>query len=305
MPLTPQDIRAKAQPWIQPISSEAPAGRPAKLDPAYESIVKEVAKLESPVGGAVNWAKVVESGGELLKKNSKDLLIACYLAYGLYATRGLSGLVEGTSALAELLESYWPTLYPEASRLRARCNALGWFLQRTATALGRPDAPVEDGDLLNGLELAAQRLTEVSRDKVGSNGPPVGPLMQSVERLKMSLPQEPAAGQATPSVAQPKPFSDPLSPAAAALSDPSGVVDFLRQLGTALVAAADTIRRANAADPLSYRILRTGLWLHIQQLPAGTNGRSPVPPVPAALRSQLEEMAASAKGESPLEGSGA
>jgi len=302
MPLTPQDIRAQAQPWIQPISSEAPAGKSAKLDPVYEAIVKEVAKLESPVGGAVNWAKIVETGEELLKKNSKDLLIACYVAYGLYATRGLSGLVEGTSALAEMLEGYWPTLYPEATRLRARSNAMGWFLQRTATALAHPDVLVADRDQITGLELAAQRLTEVSRDKFGANGPAFGPLMQSLERLKMSLPQVSAAGEAT-GVPQANATSVPLSTAAAvpALSDPAGAVDFLRQLGNSLVSAAEAIRRANAADPLSYRILRTGLWLHIQQLPAGTNGRSPVPPMPASLRAQLEKMAASGKWEALLE----
>ncbi len=300
MPLTPQDIKERARPWIQPISPEAPAGTPAKLDPAYESILNEVAKLESPAGGSVNWPKIVEAGGELLKKNSKDLLIASYLAYGLYATRGLSGLVEGTSALAELLESYWPTLFPELTRLKARSNAVGWFVQRTATSLAQPDLPAEDRDLVNGLELAAQRLVEVSREKFGANGPAFGPLTQSLERLKARLPQESASAQSTTS-GQAKATSAGLSAAPAALTDPGNAVDFLRELGNSMVSAAEATRRANPADPLSYRILRTGLWLHIQQLPAGANGRSPVPPTPGPLRLQLEKMVANAKWDALLE----
>jgi type VI secretion system protein VasJ len=301
MPLTPQDLKERAQPWVQPISSEAPAGKPAKLDPAYESILSEVAKLESPVGGSVNWPKIVEAGGELLKKNSKDLLIASYLAYGLYATRGLSGLVEGTSTLAELLEGYWDTLFPEVTRLRARSNAMGWFLQRTATALAHPDLRVEDRDLVSGLELAARRLAEVSRDKFGANGPAFGPLMQSLERLKASLPEESPSAQAGAGAPQAKATSDRLSPAPAALTDPANAIDYLREVGSSLVSAAEAIRRANPADPLSYRLLRTALWLHIQQLPAGGNGRSPVPPIAAPLRAQLEKMAASAKWEALVE----
>jgi type VI secretion system protein VasJ len=298
MPFTLQDIRERAQPWIQPISSDAPAGKPAKLDPTYESIVKEVAKLESPVGGSVNWPKIVESGGELLRKNSKDLLIACYVAYGLYATRGLNGLVEGTSALAEMLESYWSSLFPEVTRVRARSNAMGWFLQRTATALAQPDVRVEDRDLVDALELAARRLADVSREKFGTNGPAFGPLTQSLERLKISLPQASGASE-TPAATAPSASIAAAAPAA--LSDPASAVDYLRELGNSLVGAAEIIRRANSADPLSYRLLRTGLWLHIQQLPAGANGRSPVPPTPAPLRSQLEKMVANAKWEAVLE----
>jgi type VI secretion system protein VasJ len=92
-----------------------------------------------------------------------------------------------------------------------------------------------------------------------------------------------------------------LASAPALLSDPSGAVDFLRELGNSLVSAAEVTRRANTADPLSYRILRTGLWLHIQQLPRGSNGRSPLPPFPGPLRSQLEKMSAGGKWEALLE----
>ncbi len=303
MPLTLQDLRERAQPWIQPISSEAPAGKAAKLEPIYESIVKEVGKLESPSGGAVNWARVVETGGELLKRSSKDLLIASYVAFGLYATRGLNGLLEGLSALAELMESYWSTLFPEVNRLRARSNALGWFLQRTAIALSQANA--DDADLVNGLELAAQRLSDVSRDKFATHGPAFGPLLQSLERLRMSLPQASAAGDSTTGAA-PEKATATGGPAVAAASpatliDPANMLDFLRTIGDSLVSAAGVVRRTNPADPLSYRILRTGLWLHIHQLPGGTNGRSPMPALPASQRAQLEKMASNAKWEPLLE----
>src|SRR5712692_2014296 len=162
---TLEELRKRAQPWIQPISVEAPSGKSAKFEPGYESIVREVAKLESPGASPVNWDRVVDVGGALLKTTCKDLLIACYVFYGLYATRGLNGLVEGMSALAELLDQYWVALFPEVSRPRARLNAVSWFLQRTAVTLaGAQNTPV-DREIVDALELATQRLVAVTREK--------------------------------------------------------------------------------------------------------------------------------------------
>src|SRR5262249_41292955 len=62
------------------------------------------------------------------------------------------------------------------------------------------------------------------------------------------------------------------------------------------------LRRANTTDPAAYRVLRIGLWLHLQQPPGGgSNGRIPIPPVPPSRRSQLEQMAQHGKWPELLE----
>jgi type VI secretion system protein VasJ len=80
------------------------------------------------------------------------------------------------------------------------------------------------------------------------------------------------------------------------LSSAEAAADYLRNIGSSLVSASAVLRRASPADPLSYRLLRTGLWLHISQPPpTGANGRTSLPPLPAALRTKLETLTANSR----------
>src|SRR5262249_28300215 len=130
-----EEFRERAKPWIEPIRADSATGQFIKFDPVYESIATEVAKLEAPSAPPVNWERVVDVGGTFLKRNCKDLRIACYVFYGLHVTHGWNGLLEGLTALAELLERYWLTLSPEPTRPRARVNAVTWFVERTGMTL--------------------------------------------------------------------------------------------------------------------------------------------------------------------------
>src|SRR3990172_8632069 len=96
------ELIERARPFVAPIEGSAPAGGPAKFDERYEAMVQEVAKLDAPTGGAVDWSAVVGQGTELLKSVSKDLLVASYLAQGMFVLEGLPGLSVGCTVLAEL-----------------------------------------------------------------------------------------------------------------------------------------------------------------------------------------------------------
>ncbi|RKH11628.1 type VI secretion system protein TssA, partial [Corallococcus sp. CA053C] len=88
----------------------------------------------------------------------------------------------------------------------------------------------------------------------------------------------------------------------AELASPEAATDFLRNVGASIVSAAGLVRRANTADPLAYRMLRTGLWLHLSQPPApGANGRTSLPPFPPAMRERLERMATHSRWAELLE----
>ncbi|HYH98478.1 type VI secretion system protein TssA, partial [Hyalangium sp.] len=320
MPVSIDQLREKAKSWIEPCSAAAPAGAAAKTNPQYEAVVAEMTKLESVTGGAVDWAMVLDSSGKVLQSVSKDLRIATYLAFGLYQTQGLDGLATGLVLVSEIMDRYWPGLFPELTRMRGRANALGWLIERTTQTLA--DTPLDGGarERVEALDVAAARLAEVARQKFEANGPAVRPLLESVQRLKASLPAEaappppPPPVQAKPTTSVPPPPSIPpvTVPAAApavsdlppvaALSGTEGVSDFLRQTGTALINAASTLRRAVATDPQSYRMLRVGLYLHlVQPPPADASGKTSIPAPPPALRTQLEKMAANGKWAEVLE----
>lgn len=317
MPSSLEQLRERARSWTAPISEEAPAGASAKHEPTYEALSLEIAGLESPTGAPVNWGKVVEQAGDLLRRSSKDLYLASYLAYGLSVTDGLRGALTGVTVLSEVLEQYWEGLFPEAKRLRGRANAVSWWVNRLGGAL--PSAPVTgaDGEVAEALELAVRKLAELSRARFGEQAPAMGPLLEGVARLRARIPT--SAAPSTPRISEPAPAPEPkpeapvampaspspgaakpelaLPPALAAvnLSGPTGGADsaheFLRSVGGALVETARMLRQAQAQEPLAYRVLRTGLWMHLTQAPAvGASGRTQVASLPSSLRTQLDRL---------------
>lgn len=340
-PSSTDSLRERASQWLEPISDEAPAGAPSKHHPTYESVFSEVARLESPTGEAVRWDEVVRHAGELLRTTTKDLWLASYFAYGLYMTEGLPGAITGATLLAELTERYWQGLFPEASRLRSRGLALSWYVERMKHVLPTIQADSTTPAVVEALSTSVSKLAEVTRTRLAAQGPAMGPLLTSLERLRASMPTEaappavaapapsapatptptPAPDAAVPATAAPTPVAPPApvaaSPAPAApppaapppapsatlhasqlpavpggdLTSADAATDFLRNIGSALTSASGVIRRANPADPLPYRLLRTGLWLHITQTPpTGANGRTSLPPLPANLRTKLETL---------------
>jgi type VI secretion system protein VasJ len=310
MPLSPDDIRERVRAWTEPVSPEAPTGLPAKHEPAYELVAQEVARLESPSGAPVNWSRVVTHAGELLRHTTKDLWLASYLAYGLHATEGLQGAATGTTVLTELLDRYWDTMYPEPKRLRGRVNAVSWFAERMAAVL--PSVQVAEGDreAVESLSERLQRLAELTRTRFEEQAPAFGPLLEGLERLRSRLPPA-RAGSAPASTPEPRPPAlapEPppppasLAPPPGQLASPDAVTEFLRGLGTSLLDSVRMLRKACPTEPLAYRLLRVGLWLHLTRAPpAGPEGRTAVPPLPASLRARLEQLEANARWGELLE----
>lgn len=306
-------LKERIKPWTEPVSADAPAGRSAKSEAAYETVTSEVGKLEGLSGQAPRWDVVVQEGGGLLQKVSKDLLLASYVAYGLYQTQGLPGLATGVAMVAELTDGFWPGAFPEVTRIRGRVNALGWLVQRCAAALPATQVGAQDRKPLEELSAAVARLNEVVRARFEQSAPPIGPLSEAVERLKLSVPPEaPAAPPppppgAAPTPSAPAPAAAPAASAFAAapvgeLGSAQDASEFLRNTGSALISAAGVLRRADPADATAYRILRVGLWLHLKEAPpAGPGGKTSLPGLPAPLRTQLEKMAANGKWVEILE----
>jgi type VI secretion system protein VasJ len=284
-----QTLRTRTGPFLEAIPGPSPAGTPARLDPAYQAVADEVAKLDAPAGGVVDWKVVVSGAGELLRTRSKDVVLAAFLAHGLQATGGLDGLATGLGLVADLLDVYWDTAYPELKRIRGRANAVQWLVERARVTLPEAHATARDAAAVAGLEVAAQRLAEVVRARFADQAPAMGPLLDEVARLKgeadrAAAPPPSPAAPAAPAVAAP-----PAAPAAgpATLPGPEQATDWLRDVGTALASAANVLRRADVADPRAYRLMRTALWLHLEAPPPAPAGKTAVVPPPADLREQL------------------
>jgi type VI secretion system protein VasJ len=339
MPITPEQLKERAKPWIDPIAGASPAGTNSSAEPRYEMCRGEISKLEGVSGVAPKWNEVVAAAGELLQEKSKDLLLAAWMTYGLYNTKGLDGLLTGVALLNELVDQYWPNMYPEAKRIRGRVNAIAWLMDRLNISLPTHKVAKTDRDALTDLSAASKIFAGNVRAKFEQNTPALAPLLENVERLMMDLPQEaapappppPAAASPVappPGVAPPPAMAPPPAAAAQAaqIAPPPGmmpppaasnvvmpqaptanldgaenVVNFLRECGTSLARAASVLRNADASDPTAYRVLRTGLWLAMSNAPPAQGPKTSVPAPPPALKSQLEKIAANAKWAALLE----
>ena len=200
MPEPLEEITAGVAPLLEPVPGASPAGAPARLDPAYEAVVAEVAKLEAPSGAPVDWGAVARGAREVLTAKSKDLLMAAYLARALQVKEGLRGLAAGEALLVGLLERYWDSMQPDARRLRGRANAMNWFLERAVPALPAGPAPTP-GDIEAALALS-RRLADLAREKLADLTPAFGGLIDALEAVKATH-APPPAPRGRPSAARP------------------------------------------------------------------------------------------------------
>lgn len=306
-------LAERAQPYVEPISGDSPAGIDAKFDPEHEELRSLIVALDSPTGAAVDWAKLTPRAGAILKEKSKDLLIASYLAWGLWDTQRFEGLAVGLEVIGQICERYWESCYPPVARLRGRANALAWLLDRLEAPLPEAQLKADDRPAVELLEVAAKRFASIVREKFEDAAPSLRPLLDNVQRLKLSLPEpapppppptpkpEPApapaqpAAPAAPSAAPVQAAPPPKAPAsvsleaapAATLADPKEVAKFTGAISKSLIDASKALREAAPADPNSYTFLRLGLALGFSLPPAQGNATK-VPPPPDMVVKDIE-----------------
>jgi len=286
--VTYEALVARASGWLAPVPGASPGGAPVRLDPAYQAVAAEVAKLSAPTGQPVDWPAVERGAGAILRDKCKDLAVAAYLARALLATRGPAGLVDGLALLCGLVDGFWETMQPEASRLKGRANAVQWLLERAVPALEALPEAKGEAEVVDGLELLVGRLGEALRARLGDATPGFGPFREAVARLRpMAEPElessPTAAAPAPPAPVEASPTSAVGVPSAGE-GDPGQA---LARFGAALVELAGRLREAAPASPSGYRVLRVGLWLHLEQPPPSTGGKTAIPPPPPALLSRL------------------
>ncbi|WP_434419117.1 type VI secretion system protein TssA [Nannocystis pusilla] len=321
---TPKDI---AGPWLAPIAGSNPAGRDPTESTEYQAILAEVDKLQSPTGGAIDWAGIVQNADVVLKTQAKDLRVACHQALARFKTRRIDGLALGLSILAEVADAFWDTAFPPAARLRGRAGALRGMLEQVEPELGAWQPKPSERAALEQLKDSTTRLQQVVRARYADQAPNLRPLLQSIDQLLLTIPApeppKPAAPpppppppkveapapppqapppappppQAPPPVSQaspPKPavvVEPPKAVAAAPTADLAAVDKFLRGTGEELVKLAHALRRAKTSDALAYRLLRSGLWIYIAAPPPiRPDGNTAINGLPEGERNRLEAL---------------
>lgn len=300
-----------------PVSEGAPAGENAKYEEEYEQLVAELGKLESvSAGGGVDWSLVVDLSSDILEKKSKDILVSCYLAHGLYQQQGLSGLQAGMKVISDMLETYYDDMFPPLKRVKARANALTWLAEKTEPLVAALDPKVKDFELFDTCLSSVNAIQEICDEKMADNGPSLGAFKRSIKNWrdhlkaevdKLAKEQEKAQQAAQqkaeanetqasqPAQSQTQTAPAPKASVAPVVSvsdvnddkDVKAAIKSVQDIGRKI---AIFKRQANLADPVAYSLLRTTVWMQLERLPPSDNGVTQLPEIDPDRQRLLQNL---------------
>ena len=135
--LVDRAVALAGQEWADiarlPVSDKSPAGENIRLEPLFEQIEAEIAKLDSLTNDTpVEWDLMVQWCRDILKNESKDILVACYLSRALCESNLLQGLVTGALINILIAQTFWDNGFPPKKRARGRAAAYNWWIEQCA-----------------------------------------------------------------------------------------------------------------------------------------------------------------------------
>jgi type VI secretion system protein ImpA len=191
---------------LEPIAEGAPCGEDLSFSAEFDEIVELRREDDAslPLGDwkekgkdpkVADWPALCALCEGLLRKRSKDLRLAGWLADGWYQRRGLAGLADGLVLCTRLAEQHWDHLHPqpEDGDQEQRVGALRWLLARTVALVGLArHAPVVEprhADAKAAFDALA-RLQAAVDPKLGAEGPSFMAARDALKALLDDLPGE-------------------------------------------------------------------------------------------------------------------
>lgn len=274
----------------RPISAESPAGVSARYDPDFEKLEAEIQKLEGLTREPVDWAHVVALGRNIIEHRSKDILACSYAAMGLLELEGLPGLTKGLACMEGMISSYWPDLFPELKRAKARINALNW-LETKADAAIALRAIKADGESAAVCESEVRSLATLLEERIPADPPDWTDLLRSLQEFADQGPAGQNTSAPEPERAHPRESERDQIAGSAPVETAEDARRFLSQTIEPVKRALGILRAAEPSVPAPYLIIRALTWSEIDELPPATENRTMVPPPPGYLRDRLRELA--------------
>jgi type VI secretion system protein ImpA len=84
-----------------------------------------------------DWPGLLRIGENVLASQSKDLRVACWMIEAHCKIRGLAGLADGYTLLAQLCETFWNDIHPQPDNgdIEQRVGVLDWLAKQTPRLL--------------------------------------------------------------------------------------------------------------------------------------------------------------------------
>jgi len=293
-----------------PVSDSSPTGEDIRYEENYENLENEIGKLESLSGETVNWAVVIQDSKTILKEESKDLSVVCFLIRGLYEKEGYTGLANGFTVLQAMIDKYWETLHPPVKRARARAGAINWL----AGQLQAPIAKQKPGASASKIVKTCFEIIKQTEDKLdelmGNESPNIIEVRKKIksyvdeiereEKTKIAEAERKAnldakkqqGGEDTASAAQAEtaPTASTQAPVSAApmitgsfsssVASDDEVSKTAKPCQEPLRNIGVYLRNKKLSDPLPYSLFRITTWIVVTQIPPATNGVTQLREVP-------------------------
>ena len=263
---------------IEPVSQEQPAGDDIRYEEGFELLQDEIDKLSSPsLRESFSWTQVVEYASEILKSESKDILVASYLCVGLIHQNESEGLNQATKIYDDLLATFWDDLFPLKKRMNGRITAIQWWIDRTLLALEddfhlnvEPETYTEIAQRLDRIQTFLEDSPDFDISAFG--------LVRAVEKLD-------------PAKTAPKStMSTPDSSGEIEITNPENAAKQLSPLFNQLKQASKIVREDDNVNPQSYRWLRFGLWEAVKAIPVATDNITKLAPPKEQIFTHLETL---------------
>lgn len=272
-------------PRLDAIRAPLLGGSPAGIDMAYEdaflSLKAEVDALGAATGG-VDFGAIVDNSTAILTEQSKDLTVACYLAFALPRIAGFAGLAEGVAAVRAVADGFWADAFPPLRRMRARQSAMQFMAERLNAWAESEKATPGDREALEQALAEASALQAHTTESMGDDAPAFSGLTRTLREALRRLPT-PAAPSPEPPVA-PEGEATVSAPAASSLtpavdtSEPVGApLDSLSEAQAVVFRVAAFLREQAPYTATAAQLVRAVRWGEIEQVPPSDGGRTLVP----------------------------
>lgn len=290
------------------IPGASAVGKDVRYEDRFGTLQGEIDKLSHPkMRDTFQWETVAKTAALILNDQSKDLLVASYMAVALVNLQGVAGLDMATQMYKDLLNEYWEDMFPPIKRLRGRIAAVEWWVDRTAQALDAAKPCAVSEALRDTINERFEAIDALLKKHLG-DAVLLRPVIRAAEtffarNVQVETPTQQVAKENAASVASAAPAV--ATPAVAASSEGGDfsvpnvslesaeqVHKQLRPVFQKIAQGAKLLREASVMDPQSYHWLRFAAYSWIKASPpaTGADGQTNIPAPPPQIISRLKSL---------------
>lgn len=182
---TPNTKDTAALALLEPVSAAAPAGADCRDNADYQAITSQIEQLARPeFTGTLNWGNIQVQASTILQTQSKDFMVAGWIAASWVELQGVLGIKSGADLFVGMLTQYWDDGFPGLARIRGRRNAIAWWVDRASNLIARGGLQPISQIQYDNLQAAVKDLDKTFADK-DSDAPSLGDFMQLIRALEV------------------------------------------------------------------------------------------------------------------------